>query len=65
MTRKTLEDLLDEAHEAEAKRRGATFYNYGWGADEYSIASKTSLGIFQSDIDPKTKIVTHTWEDKE
>jgi len=56
-----LEKLLWEAHEKEAKRSGADFYNFGWGADEASIASKTSKGILQSDIDPETGKVTHSW----
>lgn len=56
------EDALEAAHEEEAKRKRAKFFNFGWGTTDNSIASKTSKGILQSDYNPQTKKITHTWE---
>jgi hypothetical protein len=43
---------LCEAHEQEAARFGAEFWNYGWVQNPpYGICSKTSLGLLNSDID--------------
>jgi Protein of unknown function (DUF2695) len=54
------ERLLRE-HEAEADRRGAEFWNYGWGQSDYGLASKTTAGVLASQINPETMEVTHTW----
>jgi len=38
-----------EAHTAEAAKRGAKFYNLGWGTTDDGIASKTSRGILSTE----------------
>jgi hypothetical protein len=53
--------ILWRAHEEEAHRRGAEFWNYGKGTDENSIFSKTNIGFLYSEIDPATMKVTHHW----
>ena len=55
------EDKLLRAHEAEAEKYGAEFYNYGWGTDTNCIESKTERGILKSRIDPSTMEVSHCW----
>jgi hypothetical protein len=52
--------LLDE-HGREAEIKGAEFHTFGWVTKEHSIMSKTSLGYFDSEINPDTMIVTHQW----
>ena len=52
--------LLDE-HGREAEKQGAEFYNFGWVIDKHSIMSKTSLGYFDSEINPDTMEVRHQW----
>jgi hypothetical protein len=52
--------LLDE-HGREAEKQGAEFCNFGWVIDGHSIMSKTSLGYFDSEINPDTMMVTHQW----
>ena len=49
------------AHLAEAERAGAKFHNFGWAADETGMVSKTDKGILDSEVDPETDKVTHTW----
>ena len=56
-----LENILLTAHEKEAKRKKATFGNFGWAMTETGIASKTSKGILDSEMDPDTLKVTHAW----
>ena len=53
-------DLFD-AHEREAKRMHAEFYNFGCGLGEDFITSKTSKGILHSEISSETGRVTHGW----
>ena len=55
--------ILWRAHEEEAHRCGAEFYNYGWSNCGDEIASKTSKGILASKINPATMKVTHNWSD--
>jgi hypothetical protein len=66
---KTNETKAWEAHEAEANRLGAKFYNCGWSTgdfgDWFAIASKTSLGIFSTGRHAKTGEVKHVWHDVE
>jgi hypothetical protein len=57
--------MLWRAHEEEASRRGAEFYNYGWVTDNNVILSKTSVGYLESQIDPGTIKVTHRWSEYE
>ena len=52
--------LLEE-HGREAEKQGAQFYDFGWVIKGDSIMSKTSLGYFDSEINPDTMIVTHQW----
>jgi len=52
---------LFEAHNKEAKRRKARFYNYGWGQTDTGMVSKTNQGILGSEIDLDTFKVTHEW----
>lgn len=59
------EDVLVQEHEKEVKRVGAEFYNFGWGQTDTGIASKTSQGILDSEIDLDTGEVIHTWDDYE
>jgi hypothetical protein len=56
------EEKLLREHEAEAARQGAEFSNYGWGQSDYGLASKTTAGVLDSQINPETMEVTHTWE---
>ena len=55
------QETLYSEHEREARRRGAEFYNFGWAQTDYGIASKTSRGILDSEIDPETLTVQHFW----
>jgi hypothetical protein len=56
------------AHEEEANRAGAEFYNLGWSSgdagDWFGITSKTSLGRFWTGRHGKTGEVKHTWLDE-
>lgn len=54
------EDALLQAHLDEARSKGAEFYNLGWSTTDTGIASKTSLGILDSEVDEQGK-VTHQW----
>jgi hypothetical protein len=54
-------EALGRAHEQEADRCGAEFYNFGWVNGENSITSKTSEGILDSEMDPATMKVIHHW----
>ena len=56
-------DKLWAEHDAEAKRRNAEFYNYGWVQGDHDACSKTSRGNLSSVIDPGTMAVTHHWSD--
>jgi len=56
-----IQDKLLRSHEREAAKKRAEFLNYGWGSDDYGIASKTTRGILESHIDPATMRVSHTW----
>ena len=56
-----IEDILLTAHDKEAKRKKARFGNFGWAQTEWGIASKTSKGILDSEMDPDTLKVTHAW----
>ena len=58
------------AHDEEANRRGAEFYNFGWyaGYDNdkshwFTITSKTSRGRFSTSRHAKTDKVRHAWHD--
>jgi hypothetical protein len=55
------EQVLHRAHEEEAHRRDAEFWNYAKGTDDNNIISKTSKGFLYSEIDPATMKVTHQW----
>ena len=57
-----------DAHEEEAKKRGAEFYNFGWftgyendKSDWFTITSKTSHGKFSTSREVKTGKVGHAW----
>jgi hypothetical protein len=58
-----------DAHEQEAKRRKAEFYNFGWvgghfdESDWFTITSKTSRGKFSTSSHVKTGKVQHCWHD--
>jgi len=53
------EDIrLWQAHEAEAQREGAEFYNYGWSPG--GTSSKTSAGYLESWISATGQIM-HEW----
>jgi hypothetical protein len=57
-----------DAHEEEAEKRGAEFYNFGWSTggfetDWFTIMSKTSHGKFWTSRHAKTGEVTHGWHD--
>lgn len=56
-----LDELLVGSHMSEASRMNATITNLGWAQDEYGIASKTSKGLLESQIDPDTEKVSHRW----
>jgi len=55
-------DGLDLAHEAEAERLGAEFWNYGQFTGDDEISSKTSLGILTTTWDAKAKAYKHDLE---
>jgi hypothetical protein len=55
------EDKMLKAHDAEAAKYGAEFFNYGKYTDRNLILSKTSRGILESRIDPATTKVSHYW----
>jgi hypothetical protein len=59
---KKLEDILYTEHEKEIKRKKAEIFNFGWGESDFGIASKTSKGILDSQIDPDTLKITHVWD---
>ena len=50
---------LVQAHVAEGERLGATFYNLGWAMTDTGIASKTNLGILESERGEDGSIVHH------
>jgi hypothetical protein len=54
-------NTLLRSHEAEAKRQGAEFGNYGWGTTDNGICSKTTRGRLSSEINPETMRVEHYW----
>jgi len=54
-------DKLLRSHEAEAGKRRARFYNYGWSQVENGICSKTSKGKLSTWINPQTMHVGHKW----
>jgi len=58
-----------EAHEEEANRLGAEFYNFGWADDIkgewFTITSKTSRGRFSTSRHAETGEVEHVWHDVE
>jgi hypothetical protein len=56
-----VQDKLLQAHDEEAARLGVEFTNFGWAIDEYGIASKTTKGILESDINANTMQVSHAW----
>lgn len=55
------QDQLIAAHEEEADKHGAEFYNLGWASGDDFIHSKTDKGRLYSEIDAKGK-VTHEWQ---
>ncbi len=55
---------LFHAHENEAVDHGAEFLSYGWFSERNSIFSKTTNGILESRINPKTMRVVHFWSHK-
>jgi len=55
-------DELCLAHDAEAERLGAEFWNYGWFTSEDEISSKTNLGILTTIWDAKAKAYKHDLE---
>ena len=57
-----LQDVLLQEHLKEMTKKGAEDYNLGWASGDYFIHSKTSKGRLYSEINPKTKKVTHTWQ---
>jgi hypothetical protein len=61
LTPAAMQEVLLAAHLAEAERAGAKFHNFGWAADEAGMVSKTDKGILDSEVDPETDRVTHTW----
>jgi len=61
ITEDELKEKLENEHKLEAKKENAEFMNYGWATDNNGIASKTSKGILESKINPKTEVVTHGW----
>jgi hypothetical protein len=58
-----VEDKMLRAHEAEAAKHGARFYNYGKATSENWILSKTTRGKLATQIDPVTMKVSHHWSD--
>jgi hypothetical protein len=58
-----------EAHEEEANRLGAEFYNFGWSSGDYGdwfvITSKTPRGKFSTSRHAKTGEIEHVWHDVE
>ena len=50
-----------KAHEAEAAKHGAEFYNFGWHSGQNCICSKTEKGILETRIHPATMKVRHHW----
>lgn len=55
------QEKLLAAHEAEAEKEGAEFYNLGWASGEDFIHSKTDSGRLYTSIDGDGNI-THEWE---
>jgi hypothetical protein len=55
------EDKMLRAHEAEAAKRRAKFFNYGWASGRNGICSKTSHGILTTEINTKME-VSHSWK---
>jgi hypothetical protein len=52
---------MSQAHDAEAKRRGAEFYNYGWALGEDFVCSKTSKGKLETHWDAQAREWKHEW----
>jgi hypothetical protein len=69
LTFNTNEAQACEAHEEEANRLGAEFYNCGWSSGDYGdwfcITSKTSRGRFSTIRHAKTGEIEHIWQDIE
>ena len=57
-----IQGILYSEHERAARRNHAEILNFGWGQTDYGIASKTSKGILDSEIDPETLRVQHFWD---
>jgi len=55
-------DRLEVAHEQEAVRNRAEFYNFGWYTDDDSIMSKTDKGYLTSVLCRATGKFQHYWE---
>jgi hypothetical protein len=59
------EEKAYRIHIEEADRSKAKIYNLGWGVSVegnwISIASKTSKGLLQTNIDFDTDTTTHEW----
>jgi hypothetical protein len=55
------DDPMSLAHQGEARRRRATFYNFGWVSEENAISSKTSKGILYTEWDALTAQWRHHW----
>jgi hypothetical protein len=62
MTHEEIEEKLLDAHQVEADEHCTTIHNFGWGQSDYGICSKTSQGYLESEIDPDTLKITHSWE---
>jgi hypothetical protein len=52
-------NALWRAHDQEAQRLRAEFYNYGACTDDTFILSKTSRGYLETSVNPRTKEVSH------
>lgn len=59
------EDKMLRAHEDEAERYKAEFWNYGKVVGAGFILSKTGRGILETHIDPNTAAVSHHWSSYE
>ncbi len=55
---------LFQEHENEAADQGAEFLNHGWFSERNRIFSKTTNGILESRVNPKTMRVVHFWSHK-
>jgi hypothetical protein len=54
---------MSRAHEAEAERCGAKFYNFGWSLGEDAISSRTDKGVLSTVWDAQAEQWHHVWTD--